>query len=135
ALRLRGWGWAKAPVAGLPPGQRDDLPALREKVAARAREQLAGPLHVPETTTPRDCLKGLLEELTAVLQRAPDDVEVRLLRARASRRAGGLLAANEDLAAALRRDPHHPGPVTAPLRATYQRDLAHCARLNEPRIV
>src|SRR5262249_9064216 len=42
----------------------DELPHLRARLLAETREQLNGATRLPEATTPRDWLSGLLEDLT-----------------------------------------------------------------------
>jgi tetratricopeptide (TPR) repeat protein len=115
-----------------PPPQPEDLSAARIRVVAQARDQLGGALALPANATPRDVLKGLLEDLTALLKRAPDDDEVRLLRARAERRAGEHLAAADDLGRILARDPHNVAAAGERLLAHYQLYVLYLGNLDEP---
>jgi hypothetical protein len=127
ALTLRGALGKPTPA---PPPQ--ELSAARDRVVTQARAQLDGPLALPPNANPRDVLKGILEDLTAVLKRSPDDDEVRLLRARAARRAGEHLAAADDLTHLLARDPKNVAAATERLLANYQLYVLYLGNLDEP---
>jgi serine/threonine protein kinase len=121
------------PRAPAPTDRADDeLPQLRARLLAETRDQLSGATRLPETTTPRDWLNGLLEDLTAFLKRSPGDVEVRLLRARVLRRGGEDLAAVEDLAPVLQHDPHHLEARTERLLANYRVHILYLGNFREP---
>jgi tetratricopeptide (TPR) repeat protein len=81
---------------------------------------------------PRDRLKAVLKDQGAFLQRAPDDVGVRLLRARTHRRAGEYLAAAEDAGHVLRRDPGNLAARNERLLAVYQLHVLYLGNSNEP---
>jgi tetratricopeptide (TPR) repeat protein/predicted Ser/Thr protein kinase len=135
-------GWALSLGLHQPPSrggenlgaEHDHLAATRDGLVAHAREQLRGALRLPETTTPRDHLKALLEDLTALLKRSPDDLEVRLLRARAYRRGGEHLAACDDLTHLLGRDPNHLAAVMERVLANYELFILYFGNLNEPAV-
>jgi serine/threonine protein kinase len=139
---VAGGSWLLSLVLQQPPtwggeqvgAERDQLAATRDQLVAHAREQLRGALRLPETTTPRDHLKALLEDLTALLKRFPDDTEVLLLRARANRRGGEHLAACDDLNHLLNRDPNHLAAVTERLLANYELYVLYFGNLNEPAV-
>jgi predicted Ser/Thr protein kinase len=113
-------------------GEVDNLPAVRARVVAKAHDQLRGPLALPGNATPRDVLRGLMEDLTAVLKRAPEDDEVRLLHARAERRAGEHLAAADDLTPVLHRQPDNLDAATERLLAEYEFYVLYFGNLDEP---
>jgi tetratricopeptide (TPR) repeat protein/predicted Ser/Thr protein kinase len=125
-------GAPSTPAATDPAEPPDDLPGLRARLVAQTRDQLGGALHLPETTTPRDFLKAQLEGLTAYLKRAPDDGEVRLLRARVWRRAGEHLAACDDLGHVLQHDPHNREALLERLLAQYELHVLYLDNLKEP---
>jgi serine/threonine protein kinase len=103
-----------------------------DHLVSQARELLKGPLPVQGYSTPRDRLKLVLDDLTAVLLRYPDDDEARLLRARAYRRGGEYLAAIEDTTELLRRHPDLVEASTERLLATYALYVLYLGNLNEP---
>jgi tetratricopeptide (TPR) repeat protein len=113
-----------APPAPPPP----DL----SRLVAQAREQLSGPLQVPETATPRDRLQKVLEKLTTVLQVAPDDAEARRLRGRAYRWAGEHQAAIDDLTPLLQKDPAARDARVERLLAAYQLHILYLGNFEEP---
>jgi serine/threonine protein kinase/tetratricopeptide (TPR) repeat protein len=86
----------------------------------------------PLADAPRDRLKALLKDQAAFLQRAPDDVEVRLLRARTHRRSGEHLAAIEDAGHVLRRDPDNLAARNERALAVYQLHVLYLGNCNEP---
>src|SRR5262249_23480440 len=101
------------------------------KVIARAREQLSGTLKLPATSTPRDYLKALVEDLNPVIK-SSNDLEARLLRARANRWMGEHLEAVTDLTEVLRRSPRNLSAVTERLLASYQLHVLYLGNLNDP---
>jgi serine/threonine protein kinase len=117
---------------GLSSEPTDDQIRLRAQLVSQARNQLNGMLLPPETTTPRDWLKGTLEDATALLKRSPDDVEVRALRASMLRHLGEHLAAVEDLTQVLQHDPQHLGALTERLLATYELHILYLGNFKEP---
>jgi predicted Ser/Thr protein kinase len=133
-------GWALSRGLRQPPArgaedaaERDHPDGTRDRLVAHAREQLRGALRLPETTTPRDHLKALLEDLTALLKRA-DDPEARLLRARAARRGGEHLAACDDLTHLLGREPGNVAAGVERLLANYELYVLYFGNLNEPAV-
>src|SRR5262249_62055051 len=70
----------------------------------------------------------------ALLKRFPDDPEVRLLRARAYRRAGEHLAASDDLTHLLGREPGHVAAGMERLLAGYELYILYFGNLNEPAV-
>jgi tetratricopeptide (TPR) repeat protein len=123
----------KDPDTGPSPSavEPDDLPALRRHALDRAHEVLHGPRQQPDMASSGDLVKALLEALSAVLKRAPEDQEIRLLRAQANRRAGEYLAAVEDASEVLRREPSNLAAATERLLASYQLYILYLGNINE----
>jgi predicted Ser/Thr protein kinase len=98
-----------------------------------ARQQLTrGSPSRPGGASPRERWKGLLETLTLAILTAPDNVELKFLRARARRQAGQYLAALEDLNQVHRREPKNLAAVAERLLANYELDILYLGNLNEP---
>jgi serine/threonine protein kinase len=114
-----------------PASEPDDLPALRSRALAQARQLLHGGPQPPENAPSCDRLRALLDDLSAVLKRAPEDQEIRLLRAQAYRRAGEYLAAIADASDFLRREPGNGAALTERLLASYQLYVLYLGNINE----
>jgi tetratricopeptide (TPR) repeat protein len=112
----------------VPPDEKEQA----ARVVARAREQLTGAFGRTRSATPRDRLRTLLQELSAVLTTQPDSSEARFLRAQANRRAGEYLAAIDDLNLLLQREPKNLAAVTERLLANYEVHILYLGNLNEP---
>jgi serine/threonine protein kinase len=124
----------KSPAKKAGAGRADGLdPTTR--VVAVAREMLqggGGPRNLAGSTTPRDRLKVVIEDLTSALKVAPDDLALWSLRAQAYRRGGEFLAASDDYARVLRRNPKDLEAATGRLLSTYGLYILYLGNLNEP---
>jgi hypothetical protein len=97
----------------------------------RAREQLDGPA-APDAPPPGDRLRGVIDDLTAVLTYDPDNDEARLLRARAARRGGEHSTAIADLNKILERRPGDRAAALERLLASYELNVLYLGNLQEP---
>jgi len=132
ALASRSWlaGGAKTADDGSSAAPRVDYKTLRTKLLGEAQEQLAGPVRVSQTSSPRDGLKTVIEDLTVLLKQSPDDHEVRKLRGRAYRRVGECLAAVDDFSRVIERRPDDLDTVLERLLANYQLYVLYLGNLN-----
>jgi hypothetical protein len=111
-------------LVGPPAGPTDaDLAQIRADLIARAA--------APSEDPPRERANELLAALTAFLDRAPDDAEIRLLHARTERRVGECQAALEDAAAILRTEPGNLAARAEHLLAAYQLHVLYWGNLHE----
>jgi serine/threonine protein kinase len=110
----------------------DTLSAADHEVLAHARKMMNGPLSMPSGSSPRDVHETELVALNDLVNRHPEHVEARWLRARANRRAGEHLAALEDLNLLIRGQPDHLPSATERLLANYEMSLLYLGNLNEP---
>jgi serine/threonine protein kinase len=115
-----------------PPGPGSAAGALKSKLVDESRAHFNSSLNLPPNATPRDRVKAVLENLTTVLKRAPDDGDVRLLRAKAFRQAGEYLAAIDDLDRLLAHDPNSLAAVVERLLANYHLYILYLCNLDEP---
>jgi serine/threonine protein kinase len=109
---------------------RVDYKTLRAKLFGEAQEQLSGPVRVSQTSSPRDGVKAVIEDLTVLLKQAPDDHDVRKLRGRAYRRGGECLAAVDDFSRVIERRPDDLDAVFERLLANYQLYVLYLGDLN-----
>ena len=113
--------------AHAPPAPAPDL----SRLVAQAREQLDAPPPA-DGPSPRERLRGVVDDLTAVLTYDPGDAEARLLRARAFRRGGEHQAAIDDLNVVLEKRPDDPTALLERLLAAYELNILYLGNLQEP---